>query len=66
MIEKAYARMCGLLTDGRSVGTKDLDCDMLCRETGVASERLENLFYERLGMSPEDVFKSLCRRKLHI
>lgn len=62
-MECFFEELCGILSDGRTVRNGTACFEDLCLSIGADRVWMDNLFYERFGMSGEDVMIALGRQK---
>lgn len=58
-----FDKLCRFLTEEKSFRRKVEAFPELCKMSGVNRAMMENMFYECLGMSGEDVLTALRRKK---
>ena len=63
-MEMSYTQICGILTESTPRRIRNLDFEQLCDDAGTDPIRLENMLYERFGMSWEDMCISLRKHKV--
>jgi len=58
-VESMYESVCRIVMSGRSPMCQAEEVRELYEGAGTLSERLDNVFYERMGMSCEEVIEAL-------
>lgn len=53
--EMIYEKVCSLLSAEDTYGNGMADFDSICAAVGVGKVRMNNILYERLGMSGDDI-----------
>ena len=61
-----FEKLCQTLTEGKEFRRKGSDFRELCAAFGSARVEMENMLYECVGMSGDDVLTGLRRRKTMI
>lgn len=62
--EKLYEKICGLLLSRRIYRSRKTDFDEICSEEGIRRVKMDNLLYERFGMSGSDVLAAFRKGSL--
>ena len=60
-VESMYESVCRIVMSGRSPMCQAEEVRDLYEGAGSLSERLDNMFYERMGMSCEELIEALQR-----
>ena len=58
-----FEKLCHTLTDGKGFRRKGTDFRELCAAFGAGRVEMENMLYECVGMSGDDVLTGLRRKK---
>ena len=64
--EKIYEKVCSLLSAEDTYGKMMSDFDSICAKVGVGRVRMNNILYERLGMSGDDILMAFRYGKARI
>ena len=59
--ETIYEKICGILSTGRVYRNRNVDFDEICSDAGVCRVMMDNLLYERFGMSGSDMLEAFRR-----
>lgn len=62
--ELIYEKVCGLLMNGKRIRCRQTDFEKICEESGISRMTMDNIFYERLGLSGEEVLMHLRHGKV--
>lgn len=65
-IEKIYEKVCGILSERKVFRSRRTDFGKICHENGAARVEIDNLLYERLGMSGEDILEAFREGKVDV
>ena len=63
-MEKIYEKVCGILSTGRVYRRRHADFDEICSEAGIGRVKMDNLLYERFGMSGIDILEAFRKGTL--
>ena len=63
-MEKIYERICAIFIAGYGCGRKAEELADLYERTGSASVALDNMLYDRLGLSCEDLIEMLRKEEV--
>lgn len=64
--EMIYEKVCRLLSAEDAYGNGMADFDSICAAVGVGRVRMNNILYERLGMSGDDILIAFCKGKANV
>lgn len=59
--EMIYAKVCGLLSSGKIYRKANANFNDICADAGVKRVGMDNLLYERFGMSGSDMLMAFRR-----
>jgi len=62
--EIMFEKVCELLAQGKIYRSRNVGFDNICVEAGVARVEMDNLLYERFGMSGSDMLDEFRKRSL--
>ena len=62
--EKCFEKVCELLSQSKLYRSRNVGFDNICVEAGVARVEMDNLLYERFGMSGSDMLDEFRKRSL--
>ena len=62
--EKKFDKVCELLSQSQLYRSRNVGFDNICVEAGVARVEMDNLLYERFGMSGSDMLDEFRKRSL--
>jgi len=64
MKDDVYERVCGILADRETLRNGNRSFEDICSEAGAVRVDVDNLLYERLGMSGEELLEAFRRGKV--
>ena len=64
--EKNYGKIWEAISRGMMLSDKKISFECLCKESGVDRVEADNTFYERLGMSGEDVIRHVMNEDVNV
>lgn len=62
--EEIYEKVCGLLADSKVLLDGSVGFDDICAAAGADRSEIDNLLYERFGMSGEEILHSFRQGKV--
>ncbi|MBQ8421162.1 MAG: hypothetical protein IJX11_02760 [Bacteroidales bacterium] len=65
-VEKKFEELCTIMTDEKLRYMYDVEFEGLCERIGASPERMENILYERFGMSGDELLEALINGNMQI